>query len=454
MKNACAIILSLVALSTGCISTYNVLEDTYENRLRAIEDRLKWVKKYVDRESTLYSPLTVLQLRLRNTRPKIDDVLNIWNERVIKPLGLSKNEYLSQQHTLREITYELNAITNKNIEVKKAEMLRQVAQVRLNMSEIGEKIAEIETKIEVIKERFAVDKKRHDLKKEKYREHLLKGIIASGISKDYIYTDDIVVIYLDSINVRKDSATLVIKAYLIIPSRSNSISTGRCDTHISLYNTHGKTMGSPIESNYTQQYGAKGVILNLKYQDNIELGAGALKLVVEKWVIANRAEVIMEIPYKLKEIIPPKLPLERKDEISSIAVKSDKDFVTKIEIIECKRKGNHLVVPVSLNIHGKEIETEMMLDTGASVTTITFGLYKKGNAKPLSELKKEKFETAKGIIQSYIDEVKVSTSAYSKNISIAISNYDMVLLGANYFEGNIFTVDVENERIYVHPKSE
>jgi len=119
--------------------------------------------------------------------------------------------------------------------------------------------------------------------------------------------------------------------------------------------------------------------------------------------------------------MPPELPSKTKDIISPIAVKPERDFVTTIETIECKRKGNHLMLPISLNVHGKEVKTQLMLDTGASVTMIPMELYRKGNSKPLSELGKETFETPKGTIQCYIDNVQISTSAYSKNTSIAIS---------------------------------
>lgn len=451
-----------LALIGGCLHTYEDTSRRKKDPYRTGEtlSSLKWQMHIIEMDSSYDSDIDFLKHDLDTKRPKIDDSTSHFWWEDDNPMGIKarlrgiEEKHSSRQATLLRMTQNLNNIEGEISEHEKTQLAARIAHERQRMPKRGQTIIELKKKIKAIEERFAVDKKRYELKKQRYQEHLVKGILANGISRSHIYSDNRVVIYVDSIRVRKDTVILRLKTYLVKPSSQHSINTKKCDTHISIYNPQGENLGSPIEIRSTNHNEAKGATIDLAYEGTFELGEGYVKLVIEKNTLHNEKEVVMEMPYILKEITPPRLPSTRRDIVSTLSIESEKDFVKRIETITGKRRGNHLIVRVSLNIHGKEIETEMMLDTGASVTTIPFGLYKKGNAKPLSELKREKFETAKGIIQSYIDEVQVSTSAYSKTITVAISNYDTALLGANYFEGNVFTVDVDNECIYVHPRPE
>lgn len=379
-----------------------------------------------------------------------------------------KQKYSSLEVALRDITGRLDAI---ELEMRSDEqnssswyggtaekfegLADLIASHRQYMADNRDRIADLENQIAAFNERYAVDRERYILKKNRYREHLLKGLAANGISEDHIYISrasfgDELLIYVDSIRVTKDSITACLKAYLIMPRWRwhSSISTNNCHS-IFAYNARDENLGSPIDVRSTVHKESNGVTVALTYQDDVPLGLGHVKLVLFKHVFETANEVTFVIPYNRREVSPPTLP---EPIAKGPMAKTERDFVEQIKTIACKKEGDHLVVPVTLDIHGKSVEAAMMLDTGASMTTVPMKLYLRGNAKPLSTLRREKFVTASRVIESYIDEIAVATSAYSKTSSVAISDYDLPLLGANYFQGNVFTVDVENECIYVHPR--
>ena len=94
----------------------------------------------------------------------------------------------------------------------------------------------------------------------------------------------------------------------------------------------------------------------------------------------------------------------------------------------------------------------MILDTGASITVLAKSLYNRGIAKPLDSLARVRMKTANGFITCPVDRLIISTSAYTKTISVALTNDSTSLLGANYFSDRRITMDLNNECIYVHPE--
>lgn len=435
MNKTIFLILAVVSLSGGCVSVPEYTPYTPP----------EYAPDYKNRLTMFGSQSLTLRHRIFMLKSELDELYrNVDDSRDIAAITTNSLKEIKEQYSSLEATLQNGAhdcptcLSETNFETYRQEM-----------AQYGQSIADLEKRIGVLNERYAVDRKRYVLRKSKYREHLLKGLAANGIPEGHTYIDDKVLIYVDSIKVRKDTVTARLKAYLIMPRVHDSISTDRCDT-IFAYNARGENLGSPIDVSSTKHQESGGVTVELTYLDNVSLGEGCVKLVLGKSVLNNESEVSMVIPYNLREITPPTLPGQT---TQSPVVRTERDFVDRIETIACKKEGLHLVVPVTLDIHGKSVQIDMILDTGASVTIVPMKLYLKGTPKPLSQLRRQEFQTAERTIQCYIDEVQVSTSAYSKTSIIAISDYDTPLLGANYFEGIVFTVDVENECIYVYPRA-
>ncbi len=88
------------------------------------------------------------------------------------------------------------------------------------------------------------------------------------------------------------------------------------------------------------------------------------------------------------------------------------------------------------------------------MTLIPRSIYEQGNAKPISSLGVREFQTVGGTVTAHIDRLGISTTVCSKETYVGISDSPVRLLGADYFEGTIFTVDADNESIYLHSRSQ
>ncbi len=66
-------------------------------------------------------------------------------------------------------------------------------------------------------ERFAVDASRYELRRQKYREHLLKGIAGDGVADEAVYADDAVVIYAQAYAMPKEALCVQLYMGLIEP---------------------------------------------------------------------------------------------------------------------------------------------------------------------------------------------------------------------------------------------
>ena len=113
------------------------------------------------------------------------------------------------------------------------------------------------------------------------------------------------------------------------------------------------------------------------------------------------------------------------------------------------REGSHLSIPLLLRGDKGTKEINLILDTGASITTISRQDYYEVSKVPLTRLESMSFETANGLIQTPVGILQASTSGISKDIQVAISNRDIGLLGMNFLKDYIFAIDLENASIYV-----
>ena len=121
-------------------------------------------------------------------------------------------------------------------------------------------------------------------------------------------------------------------------------------------------------------------------------------------------------------------------------------------VIECRRKGGHLYVPVKLSGKKGEIETYMMFDSGASMMSLPEAMYNKIQTKTSS--KTIQFATANGMSKMRISNITVNLGGVERNVEVAIlKKSDEGLFGLNFFEGLNFVVDMQRSKIYIWEKS-
>ena len=344
--------------------------------------------------------------------------------------------------------------------------------IRNELPYLLERLNEIELRLDHLAERRSADVARFESLREKYREHLLKGAAAEGIPDKALYADDAVVLYVQAYATSAQVLRVRLCIGLIEPRlsheelsqrRGNPPRTWRADRapislllhddryrRILVCDKMGTPIGSPVSASVShgRPRSSNAAVVELVFENVTSLDKGPLEAVIEKDSFYNReeahvyADIVKEPPQDM-----------RYASAGAAAGSSTSTFMSRVAAIACKRTGSHLAVPVTLDIHGELVETELVLDTGASITVVPRSVYVRGNAKPIETLPRRRLLTVGGPVTAYIDQIGISTSAYSKETVIAISDTDARLLGANYFEGSVFTVDLDRESVYIHPKS-
>ena len=215
-----------------------------------------------------------------------------------------------------------------------------------------------------------------------------------------------------------------------------------------LVDAQGRRLGRPAETVYDRLSSVDGLIVTLAYKKLPHSKYKPTQLVVEPSALFNHKPIVLAVPSERDTRMVRRSDL---DEIVSLAQTPTPDS-SPPTVIDCQRQGLQLKVPVVLNIHGVKVRTIMLLDTGASLTVVAASVYQQGLAKPLDSLRRIQVKTANGIITCPVDKIAVSTTAYTKELFVALTNDATSLLGADYFSGRRFTVDLQNKRIIVDPE--
>ncbi|MFZ3138553.1 MAG: retropepsin-like aspartic protease [Thermodesulfovibrionales bacterium] len=335
--------------------------------------------------------------------------------------------------------------SDNTLSIKLASFREKLRKYETIIEEYEKRFSIPQYQFKLLKDQYLADKRKEDARRKSYKEHILKGIDDIGINSEYVLYNESSILIIESLYYFKKRIYLTVRL-IILPHSGAHI------RQFHLYDKIAGHLGSPEEESFSNLY---------KYRDDKEPQARIYERVFAAENISNNGElkIILQgdnVNYE-KTLKYAELDYSKEITISNINEfsknnKKERDFVSEITRIQGKRKGNHLLVPVLIDIHGTQIDTELLLDTGASITTIPYSLYTRGNPINLNSLRKEQFQTVNGIVIAHIDQLKLKTAAYTKEIEIAISDNDVSLLGANYFEGNVYTIDLINECIYIHPK--
>ncbi|MDP3297991.1 MAG: retropepsin-like aspartic protease [Thermodesulfovibrionia bacterium] len=392
--------------------------------------------------SSLLRNIAMIESELRLAKNPYDVENSI--KRVENQREGRKEEIANFKRRIENTEIFLKNNSDDTLSLKLASFKANLRKYEEIINESEERFKQSQYQFQLLKDQYLADTRKKDARRKFYKEHILKGIDDIGINSEYIFSNESSIGIIESLYYFQKRIYLTVKL-IVLPHSHASIE----DFH--LYDKYIGHLGSPEDKSNSWLY---------DYRDESEPNVYIYKRVFssenihkngELKIILHGSNVNYEKTLKYAELDYGKTIPVSNDDFSKRDIK-EKDFVSEITKIQGKRKGNHLLLPVRLDIHGDEIDTELLLDTGASITTIPYDLYKRGNPISLTDLKKEQFQTANGIVIAYIDRFKLKTSAYTKEIEVAIINNDVSLLGANYFEGNVYTIDLTNECIYIHPK--
>jgi predicted aspartyl protease len=143
-------------------------------------------------------------------------------------------------------------------------------------------------------------------------------------------------------------------------------------------------------------------------------------------------------------------PLDRLSEEEKADLKKKDDLLANFET-DVEIKGNNILIPVLLSNGGKEIEVVLVLDTGASITTLHRNVAEQLN---LRNARKAKARLAGGNEIAFdvaeLDRVRVGPSE-KDNLLVGIIDYQGDdsshdgLLGMNFLQHFKYVIDYEKE---------
>jgi len=219
---------------------------------------------------------------------------------------------------------------------------------------------------------------------------------------------------------------------------------------ISLVDQQNRDLGPPQAIQYDRLHSLDGLIVTMAFVRDPTSERTPIQLRIKPSPLGNAEPVALAVPPE-QESKRLAQALEQDMLLGSALSDDSPSTDTEIQVIRCQRENMHLMVPVNVNIHGVEVKTAMLLDTGASVTVLSKSVYKRGLARHVTELKTMRLTTGNGPVTCPVDTLRVSTTAYARRIHVALVDGSTSLLGANYFADRRFTVDLDRECIYVHP---
>ena len=136
-------------------------------------------------------------------------------------------------------------------------------------------------------------------------------------------------------------------------------------------------------------------------------------------------------------------------------VKQQGDSFTRFnsKTIQCEKHNGHLFLPIEITGPNGVLSCMALLDTGASITTISQGIIAQTGSDHLTNAPRQTFQTANGWMSCPVVHRTVDIGGFRQDISIAVNQRDEInLLGMNYFQGLRYIVDSSNSCIYVWAK--
>jgi predicted aspartyl protease len=279
---------------------------------------------------------------------------------------------------------------------------------------------------------------------QKYRALLLLTAEDLRVQKDRVYSDQNCVFWIESVSLQNTELTLKVRFFTLPKAMA-----GLSGVHVS-YN--GASLGSPKSAtswDYTEKMENRrddiGPEENLYtytfYGENLT-DSGVVKLRLNGY---NDFAVEKTIEYRSRE----NEVSENFLKIRSLE-KGGNSVSKEAVILKGKRDHGHLLLPIKVTIGHETKSLTLLLDTGASLTSIPDSVYSDGVR--LHGLSTKEFATANGTVLAKVDKLSVSVGSLTKTLDVAIMPGDVGLLGVNFLDGYIYTVDIENEAVYLQKR--
>ena len=337
--------------------------------------------------------------------------------------------------------------------------------VEARLDELGQMLQRTRSRIVDCDKNYAQARTQYEAKKKRFFKAFQADLQNRHVAEGRFYTGGDMTLGLSAIDILPQHILVTIEAYAAMGKKHSSqphetLPMGRprglsslidLENQIRLVDEQGVELGSPVEIEYDRLHTVDGLIVTLAYERRLDASNTPGKLLIEPFIFKNKEPISLTIPFEPNEHHIDR-GFETADLLSSSPFDDAHQVNGQMKMIRCQRVGMHLKVPVTLDIHGVKIRTSMILDTGASMTVLPKSLYNRGIAKPLDSLARIRMKTANGFITCPVDRLTISTSAYTKTISVALANDSTSLLGANYFSDRRITMDLNNECIYIHPE--
>ncbi|MFC1652914.1 aspartyl protease family protein [Planctomycetota bacterium] len=320
-------------------------------------------------------------------------------------------------------------------------------KVKTKLERLESSFKDLQLKIKLQDETYTSARDRYESQKRLYFESYYQQQQSNGRAALRFYTDNKVTLGLTAVDVLPAYVLITLQVY---GKQKDVLPTEDLANDIHLRDSQGRDLGTPEEIAYDRLSSINGLIVSMAYKQPHETERRPAALVINRNIFANQELISLVLPNDLNSNTSARRLSEDEYQMLTLAEAEEK-YLGQEQAIQCQRIGMHLKVPVVLDIHGVEVRTAMILDTGASMTVLPKSIYNRGLTKPLDSLRTVQMQTANGMATCPVDRMLVSTTAYSKTMHVALTSGSMSLLGADFFAGHRITMDLERECIVVHP---
>lgn len=364
----------------------------------------------------------------------------IWDEQLRGYEYNKKDWYWIKQYELKAKVWQSKLITYRSFaqSTNNSYMLQNANKVEVKLQYLERIISECRQKLAPYRDVYLADKKHKELTCSVFASHIKKVTKEMGINARTLLSNENCLLQVEDI-ISAEKKTVIYLRLVSYPYKRADINTVIAYSGVMNLGS-AKKIKTILSKKYRDKEDPCETIYEFHFSKAKALIAGdEIRLLIK----GNN----VDFDYKTRVLAGQKSMMSR----NLVSTNLKRGLTTDLQIIVCKRRGNHLYVPCKLIINNKSVRTDLMLDTGASYTVIGKSCYRQISNRNLSILKKRVFNTANGTITMAMDDIVVETAAYSVPLKVSISSDENVaLLGADYFNTKLFTVDIQGERIYIH----